>query len=627
MGVGDLIVRRWTADFDPTARLGFAGFFGLAAAGAVLFLGVIANGYLSQFVWAMAMIAAVVGILGWRSLYPSVSLQLEKGPWLLAGVGAGIAVLFAIICAAGPSDSLDWDSLAYHLAVPKLWLQHGQIDHISFIHHSNFPFLVDNLYLFGLQWGGAAGAKAFSPCYVFFGCLTIFGLVRQWFGKPAAWWSTLAVIGIPTVLWESGTAYIDAAHGIWAGLGILLAARWSATQNKSELALACLCLGCAAASKYTGLQTVFAVSLCIALFHLRSNGARFSIQKAALVGVVSIAMASPWLFRNVVNTGNPVFPFFYEKFGGKNWDQFSADIYRDEQQTFGVGRTETGRDWGQIGHAVLGLGFQPGRYTNPRQTEGGGFPTGALGFVFLASGIAWCLSGKVKRFEGFVLASVGISFLMWFALSQQSRYMVNVAIPLAVLVGPAVVRLQIGKLLAVLTASQLAYGQWMVYEIAVKAKLPVVLGQKSVEEFHKTNGPSFALSAPRINELVKDGRVALFDEVFGFYLDVPYFWANPGHSTEIPYASLTTEANFASAMKALGITHCFINLSLMATENRTKFLADCGLQPGSGYSPAEQDSMMKDPRSKWPILFAEAVKAGAIQPVESGPGGILFQLR
>jgi 4-amino-4-deoxy-L-arabinose transferase-like glycosyltransferase len=626
MGAGDLICRRWTADFDPAAKLGFAGLFGLAASGVTLFLGVFANGYLSQFVWLVAACFALLGIYGWKELRSSAFFRLEKGPWLLCGVGAGMALLFALICAAGPSDSLDWDSLAYHLAVPKLWLQHGQIDHISFIHHSNFPFLVDNLYLFGLQWGGASGAKAFSAGYLILGCLAIFGLVRHWSGKPAAWWSVLAVIGIPTVLWESGTAYIDASHGIWAGLGILLAAKWSTTESKNDLVLACLCLGCAAASKYTGLQTAIAVSACSFLFHLKRNGIGFSIQKAALVGAAAILIASPWLIRNVVNTGNPVFPFFFEKFGGKNWDQFSADIYRDEQQTFGVGRTESGRDWSQIGHAVLGLAYQPGRYTNPRQTEGGGFPTGALGFVFLASGIAWCVSGKVKRFEGFTLAAVGISFLMWFALSQQSRYMVNVAIPLAVLIGPAIVRMQIGKLLAALVAIQLLYSQWMVYEIAVKSKLPVVFGQMPAEGFYKANGPSFALAAPRINELVKGGKVASFDEVFGFFLDVPYFWANPGHSTEIPYATLTTGTEFAQSMKSLGITHCYINLSLMEPNSRKKFLAESGLEAGEGFTDEERQSRMKDPRSKWPILFADGVKSGAIEPVEGLAGGILFHL-
>ncbi|MFX5562759.1 hypothetical protein ABTD73_20110, partial [Acinetobacter baumannii] len=86
---------------------------------------------------------------------------------------------------------------------------------------------------------------------------------------------------------------------------------------------------------------------------------------------------------NVVNTGNPVFPFMYSRFGGKNWDAYNAEIYSNEQATFGVSREvpEPGKrsidmpsQPSKLGAAILGLAYQPGRYTNPNPLSGFGWP-------------------------------------------------------------------------------------------------------------------------------------------------------------------------------------------------------------------------------------------------------------
>src|SRR6202011_1887734 len=115
-----------------------------------------------------------------------------------------LAILFATVSVLAPSDTMEWDTLAYHLAVPKLWLQAGQIQPISYIHHSNFPFAVDNLYIWGLAWGGEEGAKAFTLAFHTYGIFAVFGFARQVYGELAGWWAALTWATIPAVLWLSG---------------------------------------------------------------------------------------------------------------------------------------------------------------------------------------------------------------------------------------------------------------------------------------------------------------------------------------------------------------------------------------------------------------------------------------
>jgi hypothetical protein len=41
--------------------------------------------------------------------------------------------------------------------------------------------------------------------------------------------------------------------------------------------------------------------------------------EAAVLGAVALLVASPWLVRNAVNTGNPTYPLLYRVFDGRNW--------------------------------------------------------------------------------------------------------------------------------------------------------------------------------------------------------------------------------------------------------------------------------------------------------------------
>jgi len=238
---------------------------------------------------------------------------------------------------------------------------------------------------------------------------------------------------------------------LFAGLGVWYAVQGlSAAQNRRALwLLAGALLGFALGTKYTGLQVVFAVGLVLVIGLVLQKEIKTAWKPLAMALVLCGALACPWYVKNAAWTGNPVYPFFYSKLGGKSWDTWRAAIYQDEQQTFGVGRTDTGRDPIQIGHAILGTAYQPGRYVNPGQTEGRGFPTGAVGFAALLASIWWCASGRAKTNEKGVLATQFVMLLMWFFLSQQSRYLTGMVAAFSVLAGGAIANLVWGRVMAV----------------------------------------------------------------------------------------------------------------------------------------------------------------------------------
>ncbi len=631
IGLGGYLTRRWTIDLDPAESIGISGLIGLGALGLLtFFIGLLPDG----FGWGL-FVVGTASAFGYFKLIPGFKagafrFTKPESTNLLFVLAFSVATLFILVSVLAPSDTLDWDTLAYHLAVPKLWLQAGQIQYLSNIHHSNFPSTVESLFVWGLAWGGQSGAKAFSMMFFVLGILSIFGMSRRIFGEKASWWSALAFVSIPVVLWESGTGYIDVPHGLFGGLGIAFIAAFLAdSKNRSNLWLGAILLGFAAGTKYTGLQTI-AVSVIVLVVGLALKGRLAEgVRNGATVGLVAMAIAGPWYVKNIVYTGNPVYPFFFEKLGGKNWDQRRADIYRNEQQKFGAGQEASRHDPTEVGNAVLGLAYQPGRYVNPQEELGLGTPLGAVGVVILLSGLLWLLSGKLRTFEAGILAAVGTSLLMWFFLSQQSRYIVPLSVPLALLAGGAIARLALGKVLAAVTLLQAAYSFFLIYAQRFQTQIQPALGKVTAEDY-QTHSIGFYVPSQVINKVAVKGKVALYDEVFGFLLDVPYMWANPGHSTVIPYDEMKDGASYVKAMKQLGFTHIYVNLSPMVKDPGfvKKWVAAMGFGSNpTPFSAEESKTLAENWQDKWELLIAEAAAEKRIVPVpELQKGGILFEI-
>jgi hypothetical protein len=279
------------------------------------------------------------------------------------------------------------------------------------------------------------------------------------------------------------------------------------------------------------------------------------------------------------------------------------------------------------------LAYEPGRYTDPQPTQGGGFPFQSLGAIPIAAILVWMFSGKSRRFELGIVGSVLTSLSMWFVLSEQSRYIVGLFFPACVLAGGAMSVLRVGPLLAgasilQLLASLVVYTRFPDPDSRFSEKLKVVIGGQTADEYqHRFTG--FFDAAQELNKLPGHPKVALFDQVFGFLLDIDYYWANPGHSTEIGYEHINTAAEFVDSLNRLGITHVYIDLS--ETFGGDHDLSQQWLQAAGISSPTirypHRADQMKDPQNVYKVLLAESVASGKIVPVKQVRSGIIFQVR
>lgn len=464
--------------------------------------------------------------------------------WVVIFISLALVVLIPAL--ATPSGA-DWDSLAYHLSIPKLYLQHGGFYYIDFASHSNFPFLVEMLYTPALSLNDPAGAKMVHYLYGVLLVLAVVMLVRKHFNAKAVPLAAIAIAGIPMVMWEATTAYIDLATAVYTVLAVYLLLEYFDKAELRSLVGCGIAAGFAASTKMTGLALIPLLGLWL-LIDRWAVERRVEWKCALVFGGVALLVCSPWYIKTLIYTGNPVYPFFYSIFGGRDWTTELARTYSTLQAKFG-----TGHDLTSFLYLPYDLAFHSDRFYDR--------PGLFVGPIFLvAVPLLFFVRHQSRKLLGltlFVLAQVGI----WFALSQQSRYLIPTFALLAVIIAAIAyshekLRVTRAALYAVFAATAV-FGVLMLLPLA-RSAAPVVFGSETQDRYLSDTLPIYPAQRWINHNTPRGAKVALFGDTRGFYLNRDYVWADPGHNVRFArdYADLN---DFISYLKGQGITHAMIN--------------------------------------------------------------------
>ncbi len=463
----------------------------------------------------------------------------------------GVLAVAALIPALAPPSMSDWDSLAYHLAVPKLYLQHGGIYYIDFTSHSNFPFLVEMLYVPGLAVGSVVAAKLMHYWIGVLLVLSVMQLARRHFSAGAAPLAGITVAGMPIVLWEATTAYVDLGTALYAVVCAYFLLECLYKADRRCIVGCAVAAGFAASTKMTALA-VIALLVAWLLVDRLAVERRFEWKPALLLGGVAVLVCSPWYVKSLIYTGNPVYPFFYSIFGGRDWTAGLASNYWMLQARFGMGHG--------VG-ALLALPYNLTAYSYAFYDTPGLY----VGPILLVSVPILLLlfqrrSSKLIGLLGFFLAQV----VIWFFLSQQSRYLIPAFAVLAVLTAAIAYsddRLRVVRgLLAAVFAGTAVFGLWTLFPAVQSAATALSCGR----DVYLRNTLDIYPAQRWMNEnLPETAKVALFGDTRGFYLHREYVWADPGHNAEFT-RDLRSPEDLVRYLKSQGITHVMVNYRFFA---------------------------------------------------------------
>lgn len=250
-------------------------------------------------------VAAVVGTLVVLAAFAAWGYREHHAarPWLLGGA-AVLAGAPLYLC-----PPVFYDALVYHLGLPWSWLINASFDPIEHHVFSHFPIAGQAVFLIPVGWGlpeAAAGLHWFCLA------VTLAACVRLAQRLETGGWAVLApllLVGCWQVLWVAGQPAVDllVTAAIVAAVEALTAEpepRWL------DFGLAC---GLAAATKYPAVVPTAALMLVAVLF-FPGRWRRIGISAA-----VAVAAASFVPVRNLLTTGNPVYPLLWSLFGGSGW--------------------------------------------------------------------------------------------------------------------------------------------------------------------------------------------------------------------------------------------------------------------------------------------------------------------
>lgn len=241
------------------------------------------------------------------------------GGWVILAVCA--LLVMAIIPALAPPT--EWDSLVYHLAGPRLYIQAGRIIPFPELHFLGFPFLTEMLYLWLMLMARAQAAALLHAAFGLMMAMLLIGMGRR-LDRPLAGWIALLILMINNEFQNefqraftdlSATAYLTAA--LWFVLDAFDGGNgpvWRSLPWAGAMA------GLALGTKYSVSGALVGVGLA-ALWLVRKDGVVGMIRAGAALAIPALIVFSPWMIKNALMYGNPVAPFVWGTPGFDRIDQ------------------------------------------------------------------------------------------------------------------------------------------------------------------------------------------------------------------------------------------------------------------------------------------------------------------
>jgi hypothetical protein len=309
-GLGAFFLRRIKIETDPLLFAATAGGLGLGIF-SLLTLGLGLLGWLNQVTALALPIGGAILFLA-DLLRRSKEIHLsDLGKSLLAPAGRSwlwlipvVSLTTAAVAASvmpgilwKPLDPHPYDVTSYHLQVPREWYEAGKILPLSHNVFSYFPMNVEAQYLalmhaFGGPWRAMYICQYMSVAYA---ALLLLALAADGGIVGAAIASC-----VPWVIMLASVAYVESALMLYTALAII----WALRGGMKETLIAAVMAGLAAGVKITAVPMLL-LAVPPAMIVMRQKNI---VRRCVIFLIVGLLVLSPWLIRNFLWCGNPIFP-------------------------------------------------------------------------------------------------------------------------------------------------------------------------------------------------------------------------------------------------------------------------------------------------------------------------------
>lgn len=246
----------------------------------------------------------------------------------------GIGIYFFAIITLASLPPVARDSLTHHLVVPKLYIANGGIYEISEIEFSYYPQLLELLYTIPLYF-----KNDIIPSYIhfFFGLLTSYVIFCYLKSKTAvinAFIAAFFFLTLPVIVKLSVSAYVDLGLYFFSFASLYFLILWYRHYRFRDFFLSGAFCGFAMSCKYNGIITFFCLIFSLLwLVTKKPILTKNAIRSLFLFCSISILVFSPWMLKNYIWTGNPVYPLYKDFFNPTPEKQIQTSDMKNEKRS------------------------------------------------------------------------------------------------------------------------------------------------------------------------------------------------------------------------------------------------------------------------------------------------------
>ena len=249
--------------------------------------------------------SVVAWISQWRSLKQAWNQTGRLGKFL---AGCIMLILFFTLlsCLSLP---LRFDALTYHLVLPRLYLDAGRFYYEPKNMFWGMPQTAEMLYTWMIALAGGPAAATLGWAI---GVLTLAGMLGYTFQKfdaHVAWVAPAILVSGYTLASALSWGYVDWLVMLIGVCWLAVLDVWVSDRQTGYLLLAGILAGLAFGTKYTA--GILILCGAVAVIYYSRPSLRQILLNLLRYGGAAILAAAPWLVKNLLATGNPLYPFFF----------------------------------------------------------------------------------------------------------------------------------------------------------------------------------------------------------------------------------------------------------------------------------------------------------------------------
>jgi hypothetical protein len=503
---------------------------------------------------------------------PTVWHRLISGafrpPWVwLAAIPFLVLALLAAANAPGmiwSEEGYGYDVLEYHLEMPREYYEAGRIEYARHNVYANFPAAVEMYYLLTMVVFDDAldvGTKA-NLIHLTFAVLTVLAawVIGRDGSAGAGVISALAAASTGWLIYLSGLAYVENAMLFFGMVSIGCALRAFRAEGGARvwIIFAGIAAGFACGCKYTAIAMI-AAPIGIAILAASPRALARRAMDVLVFTLACLAAFSPWLIKNAVMTGNPVFPLANSVFSAvpEGWGEAETERF-DAAHTIAPDERTVGARIAAMWNRTVADSYQ------------------RFGPAVLLLAVGGLIGRRRERTDVVLAVVLVAQALVWLLATHLfARFAVVLLIPLVLLAGRSVFGGASRGRSVVIAVVLIAGCAW---SFTFAARLNAAESPNGAPASWIYNGelPAYSYLAAVNRELPEDARILLVGEARALYFRraVDYFVVfNRNPFVETVRAAASDE-DIVAWLRDRGYTHVLVNWLEVARLARTYGFAE-----------------------------------------------------